>query len=329
MLKFHRLPARPPEWDRLIQPYPTKTLFHESAWLDHVLTIHPRGRVDYFEITDGGQVVGHHCGLHIRKMGLPIHGSPLGGTGTNYMGPLVHAHVEPRAVVQGLRTLFGPRQCLHLELCHPNLDPQLMAEAGFQLYESTTHVLALPTTEEEAWKLLKGTARNRIRKAGKNGLTVERVEDSAIVQHYDAQYREVYAKQNLSPPYGEARPRSLFAHLLPAKRLLPLEVRHGDEVVATGFFPYDERCIYFWGAASWLQHQRLCPNELLHWGVIQFAVDAGIPTYNMCGTSKFKDKFGGADVPHITYSKSALPLLQYARNWYRQRHFRSLEAKPA
>jgi lipid II:glycine glycyltransferase (peptidoglycan interpeptide bridge formation enzyme) len=205
-----------------------------------------------------------------------------------------------------------------------------MEEAGFQVQEGVTHLCPLPGDVDAAWATLRGEARNRVRKAEKNGLVVERTDDPAVVEHFHEQFQEVYGKQGMAAPFGVERPRSLFRHLLPAGRLLPLWVRRGDEVLAAGLFPYDERCIYFWGAASWLRHQALCPNEALHWEVIRFAVEQGIPAYNMCGgTSQFKNKFGGEDVPYNTYHKSGVPFLRKARELYRERHFRSLRATPA
>jgi hypothetical protein len=52
-LEVVQFPARPNEWDDDIQRFPTKTLFHESAWLDFVQTIHPRGGIEYVEIRQG------------------------------------------------------------------------------------------------------------------------------------------------------------------------------------------------------------------------------------------------------------------------------------
>lgn len=327
MIRFVQLAARPTDWDELIRRYDTKTLFHESAWLDHVQSIYPGGRVVYFEIRDGGETLGYHCALRVTKLMVPIYGSPLGGTGTNYMGPLVSKEVDQRRLIRGLAALVGPRHCLHLELSHFWLDPGIMREAGFRVEPGVTHLIRLPATVEEAWGMLRSEARNRVRKAERNGVVVERADDPALADHFFAQFREVYGKQGMVTPFGPERPRSLFLHLHAAGRLLPLRVTKGGEVVATGLFPYDERCIYFWGAASSLKDHHLCPNEALQWEVIRFAVERGIPAYNMCGgTSQFKNKFGGEDVPYDTYHRSALPLMQVARRLYRERHFRRLRA---
>jgi hypothetical protein len=325
MIRFEQLQGRPANWDEVISHFHTKTLFHEGAWLDHVQTVHPQGRIVYYEIRDGGERLGFHCALRITRMMIPIHGSPLGGTGSNFMGPLVNEDVDQQELVHALIRLFGPRHFLHLELSNPWLNRSVMEEAGFEVQEGVTHICRLPRKEDAAFASLSTEARNRVRKSAKNGVVVERTDDPAVVTHFFEQFREVYGKQGMITPFGESRPRSLFNHLMPAGRLLAMWARRGEEVLATGLFPFDDRSIFFWGAASWLRHQHLCPNEALQWGVFQFAVENEIPIYNMCGgKSQFKNKFGGEDIPYLTYHKSALPLLKTARRLYRDRHFRSL-----
>jgi lipid II:glycine glycyltransferase (peptidoglycan interpeptide bridge formation enzyme) len=204
-----------------------------------------------------------------------------------------------------------------------------MVAAGFEVQDGVTHLVPI-SSEDEAWAAMRSEARNRVRKAEKAGVTVERMEDPEIVRHFHERFVEVYAKQGMTVPFGPERPRSLFDRLFPADRILPLVAQKDGEVLAAGLFPYDERCIYFWGAASWLRHHALCPNEALHWEVIRFAARNGIAAYNMCGgTSRFKSKFGGDDVPFPTFHRSALPFLQTARKMYIDRHFRRLRAVPA
>jgi hypothetical protein len=257
---------------------------------------------------------------------LSIYGSPLGGTGTNYMGPLVNKDADQSKLIRTLVGLCMTTGIKHFELSHDWLDPTVMESYGFTVHEGVTHVCPLANDEETAWSQLKSTCRNRIRSAEKNGLVVEMTHDPSIVDHYYAQLREVYAKQGMIVPFSKDRPRSLFEHLLPADRIFPVWVKHQDTVVATGLFPHDARSVYFWGAASWLRYQHLCPNELLHWAVIRLAISRGIPLYNMCGgTSQFKDKFGGSDVPYNHYTWSSLPLLDKARQIYRSAHFWKLK----
>lgn len=326
-MEVRKLGGRPDGWDGMIRQYHTKTLFHESAWHEHLLDIYPGGRIDFYEVIQDGEVVGHHCALAVRKAGLPIHGSPLGGTGTNYMGPLVAKDVDQIELLKALRkTILGVTSAWHMELANPWLERPATEAAGFLRQESVTHLCEVPDTEEDAWSYLRGTARNRIRKKDKFELVVERTDDPAVVDHYWEQFLEVYGNQGLTVPFGKDRVRSLFDRLHPADRLLAVWVKHEDRVVATGLFPHDERCIYFWGGASWASDRDRYPNEPLQWEVFRYAVENGIPRYNMCGgQSQFKKKFGGEDVIFDTYYASALPFLPRLRNLYRSWHFARLK----
>jgi GNAT acetyltransferase-like protein len=325
-----RLPGRPADWDALIGGYEGKTLFHESCWLDHVLDIHPGSRIDYFVVRDGGDEVGCFCAQRVRKFALPIYGSPLPGTGTNYMGPLVRPGLDQHALIQAILRACWRNWAAHLELSAPLLDPEVAHSSGLAVDLGVTHVVPLAATEAEAWAGMKSTARNRVKKAERQGLVVELTTDPAVVDQFYEQLGEVFGKQGMAAPYGIERPRSLFRRLMPAGRLLAVRVQHQDEVVAAGLFPHDDRCIYFWGAGSWLRFQHLNPNELLQWTVMRRGVELGIPMYNMCGgESQFKDKFGGSDVPYYLYSRSLVPLLSHARRAYRRLHWWGLRLRGA
>ena len=325
-MELIRLDDKPANWDEEIKRFDTKTLFHESCWLEHIQTIHKRGKFEFFEIRKNDLKLGYFCALVIRKAFIKIYGSPLGGTGTNFMGPVVNFDIDQTELIEALKTVVKWPSLTHLEIANEWLDDKVMQFHGFETHPGVTHIVDLPENEDEAWNNLKSSCRNRIRKAENNGLVVEVVEDLSLADEYYEQFIEVYAKQNMVTPFGADRPRSLMQSLVPANRILPLRISHQGEVVATGLFPFDENCIYFWGAASWLKYHKLCPNELLHWEVIKHAIAKGIPRYNMCGgTSQFKSKFGGADVPNNRYSKSSLPMMRQARRLYQKAHFARLK----
>ena len=327
-LMFERIPERPPEWDSAIRAFPGKTLFHETVWHEYLASIQPRGRIRYYALHSAGRVHGFFCALRTSKFGLPVLGSPLPGTGTNYMGPLADAEVSDAELGQSLVALARRERVAHLELASTVLDPECLERSGFNVHRSVTHLVPLGATEAAAWAELRSACRNRIKKAEKLGLVAETTDDPRIVDHFMEQYAEVYGKQGMVLPFGIERPRALWKHLHGAGRLLPIWVKHEGEVIAAGLFPFDERAVYFWGAASWIRHQHLCPNELLHWTVMREAVRRAIPAYNMCGgTSQFKDKFGGSDIPYNHYSRSVVPFLSTARGFYRRLHFQQLRLR--
>jgi hypothetical protein len=328
-LTLTRLPSRPHDWDAQIQAFGSKTLFHESAWLDHVLSIHPRANIHYFRIESvkrHGDILGLFCTMSLRKLFVNVYGSPLPGTGTNYMGPLVDGGTAFDEAIAVIVEFCRHHYIAHLELAHDWLNVSAAHRMNLDVHEGVTHVVPLPSDEEAAFAAMKSTCRNRVRKAQKNKLVAEVTDDPTIVDRFYEQFIEVYAKQGLDVPYGIDRARSLYENLYPAQRLLPIWVRNGDEVIAAGLFPYDQHAIYFWGAASWLKDQHLHPNELLHWTVMREAVQRRIPIYNMCGgASQFKDKFGGTDVPYNHFSRTFIPGLRKARDLYRDLHWKRLK----
>lgn len=320
-LTITRLPKRPVDWDQIIRGYDGKTLFHESCWLDYVTTIQPGARIEYLSLQDDRGHLGFITAVTMRRLLVKVWGSPLPGTGTFSMGPILGRPAVATDLVKALLGYFRETGVKHVEMAGDWFDPEVMRTHGMKVDTSVTHLCPLAADEDTAWAALRSTCRNRIRKAERNGLIAEWTDDPQIVDHFYEQYIQVWGKQGLRVPFSIDTPRALFEHLMPVGRLLPVWVKYRDRVIATGHFPHDERCIYFWGGASWQEYQSLYPNELLHWTVIRLAIQRGIPLYNMYGgRSQFKDKFGGEDVKTHSFSQSFLPLLGAARNLYRAYH---------
>ena len=325
MLEVVQLPGRPSEWDRDIQGFATKTLFHESAWLDFVQTIHPRGRIEYFEIRQGGAAAGYFCAVRINKLVLfPLYGSPLPEAGM-YMGPLVSGGVAQAELVQGLVRVCKSNGVASLELANDWLDPELMRKLGFRVSPNVTHICPLPRDEASAWAALKGTCRTRIRKAEKSGLEAEITDDIAIVDDFYRYFTMVLRHKGRWPQYGIERPRSLMACLTPADRLFSVRVSYRGRVIGVAFYPHDERSMYYWDGASDPACLEFCPNELLHWTAMKEAIRRGIPLFNIGGgpvPSRFTRKFGGGEVPYHRYRRTFVPFLETARNLYHRLDFR-------
>jgi len=326
-----QLPGRPNGWDRDIQGFATKTLFHESAWLDFVQTIHPRGRIEYFQIRQGGAPAGYFCVVRVNRARVfPVYGSPLPEAGM-YMGPLVGDSVSQTDLVQALVRVCKSRMIASLELANDWLDPQLMRGLGFEVYPNVTNICPLPRDEASAWAALRGTCRTRIRKAEKSGLEAEITDDVAIVDDFYRYLTRVLQHKGWRLRYGIERPRSLMACLTPADRLFSVRVKHQGRVIGVAFYPHDERSMYYWEGASDLDHLELCPNELLHWTAMKEAIRRRIPMFNIGGgpvPSRFTRKFGGKDVPYHSYRRNFVPFLETARNLYHLFDFRKSGRTP-
>ena len=316
-MDLQRLPERPDDWDVRIRDFSSKTLFHESAWLDYVRAIRPRSVLEYYEIRRNDRLEGYFCVVRVRRAFLSVFGSPLPGTGM-YLGPLVSDGVNQAELGEALLRLCHRGGIACLELANNWLDPDIMIDLGFTSSRSVTHLCPLGDGKR-VWSAMKGVCRTRIRKAMKSGLQAELTDDVSAVEDFYRFYSGVLRLKGRRPDYTIDHPRALQRHLGPADRLFSVRVTHQGKVIGTGFYPHDDTTMYFWDGASDPSCLRLCPNELLHWTAMQEAIRRGLTMFNMGGAprpSRFTRKFGGQDVPYSVYRRSFVPFLDTARALY-------------
>jgi hypothetical protein len=317
-MKIKRLPGRPIDWDRRIQGFSQKTLFHESAWLDYVQSVQQRSNIEYYEIRCGPDCIGYFCAIKVRKFMFSFLGSPLPGTGM-YMGPLVDQHADQGELLRVLINHCTTERIARLDLINNWLNPGIMQTLGFAVETSVTQVCPLTGGEQAVWARMKGTCRTRIRKAEKNGLVVERADDPGVIEQLQSQYVRCLARKGLKPPYDVRRISTLFHCLGPVDRLFALRVMLRDRVLATGFYPHDDRTMYYHDSGYESDCLQLSPNELLHWTAMKMAIARDIATFNIGGgpkPSRFTEKFGGSLQPYHIYRKNFVPFLDEARRGY-------------
>lgn len=312
-------------WDGLISQFGTKSLFHESAWLEFIENTQGGEKV-LLEIREVDKVVGYFVGFILQKGPFRILGSPLTGWTTRYMGPIVNENFDQTQFLGALERYCKHLKIHQLEFCSPVFNPEIPKSQGFRFTKGITPIMDLSVDEETLWRSLPPkSCRYAIRKALKNGLVVEDTESSQIVDEYYNQLVEVFAGKGLVPTYPLDRVQGLFECLKGRDMLFALRVKYGDKVIAVGLFPHDNRCVYFWGGASYSEFRHLYPNELIQWTLMQMAIKRGISKYDMFGGSnKFKTKFGAKLIDTYHWYKSYNAFAGIARFTYQQQ-FRILQ----
>lgn len=304
-------------WDDLIAPYPGREVFHRKAWLDYLAD--SRGvDIRLWKIRDGEESVGFFCGGVVQKGPFKILGSPLKGWGTNSMGPVVSADVNDESLLLALDGLARQEHLAMSELEHTSLGERAFRSLRYEAVPGFTYLVDLtPGDPEPMWRGLESTCRNRVRKAMRSGLTVEDTDDPEVADEFYELYTELMARKGLVPPYPRQSARLLVRHLKRADLLFALRVRDAaGRVVATGLFPHDDHTVYFWGGASEQDARDLCPNDLMHWTMMQMAAARGLVLYNMCGDGRFKRKFGGRHVAIKRWRKCYWRSARWAQRGY-------------
>ena len=176
-----------------------------------------------------------------------------------------------------------------------------------------TMILDLAADEELQWKSFNAKLRNQIRKAQKSGLTVTVGKHDLLDGFY-----EVFAR-NMRDLGTPVYPKSFFENVL---RAFPessriLAVYHQNRVIAAGLALWFKGTIEIPWASSLNEFKNLCPNNMLYWEAIRFAIgkgfaklDFGRSTPNE-GTFNFKKQWGAAPVQlywqYLLSGKNQLP----------------------
>jgi hypothetical protein len=244
-------------------------------------------------VKHGKDIVGRFTGLIIRKFGIRILGSPFPGWTTSYMGFNLLPKISRTEALLALTDFaFHDMKCFHFEMMDRHLSTDEVIELGYQYSILSSFELDLTKSEDELFSSMHSSCRRCIRKANKIGLQIEESKDINFIDEYYAQLEDVFAKQNLVPTYSKDRVEALLENLLPSGNLLLLRAVTMDGVcIGTGIFPALNGTMYFWGGASYREHQILRPNEAIQWCSMLYWKNKGISKYDMGGSGTYKKKY--------------------------------------
>lgn len=182
----------------------------------------------------------------------------------------------------------------HLEIRHQKDEP-------FQLPEKKDFVsmcLKLDPDENYVWKTCLNTkARNQVRKAYKEGLTVD------FGKKYLDDFYEILSvniRDLGSPNYPKSFLKNILSEFNKSSGIIVVKYR--NKIIGGMFFVYYKNIILDPWAASLKKYNKLCPNDILYWEAIKFACKKGFEYFDLgrstinSGTFKFKKKWGAETV---------------------------------
>jgi hypothetical protein len=241
----------------------------------------------------------------------------MAGWTTSYVGFTLSPEVSRRAALEALMPFaFRELGCAHLEIRDRGLTPAELGGLGLRWSDAPTAVIDLRPGEDALFGAMASACRRNIRKAAKSAVTIEEVvDDPTFADDFYNQLRDVFAKQNLVPTYSIERVRSLIRNIGPSGQLLLLRARDGEgRCIATAVLPWYHRTMYFWGGASYREHQHLRPNETLIWHAMRWAKARGVTEFDFVGGNSYKAKYGTVEVPVPWARRSRSPLVANLRD---------------
>ncbi|MBI1875769.1 MAG: FemAB family PEP-CTERM system-associated protein [Acidobacteria bacterium] len=280
------------EWDAYVEGCPSGTMYHLWGWRE----VFERGfdhRAIYLAARQGGEITGvlplvqfDHALFGRFLVSLPF---------VNYGGVLASNDAAARALVDHARRLGERAKSSHVELRHfDQRFPDLQARR-----HKVTMLLPLAQSPEAMWEKVDKKVRNQVRKAQKSELTTEAGGAGLLAEFYDVFCRNM--RDLGTPVYG----RRFFEEVLRQfpDRARVFVVRKGTMAVAAGISLAYHGSIEIPWASSLRDYRTICPNYLLYWTMVEFAIARGFEQFDFGrstpddGPYHFKKQWGARAVP--------------------------------
>lgn len=286
------------EWDPFVEQHPDATGDHLWHWRRVIETVFGHECV-YLGARRGDRLVGvlplvlfrsHLFGRFAVSMPFLNYGGILATDAEVRDALLQRAHERTKA--------FGGS---HLELRHRTRQ--------FEDRPCREHKVALtmplPSSPEELWKTIDRKARNQVRKAQKEGVTVTAGGAELIGEFYSVFARNM---RDLGTP---VYPRALFEEVAAqfGDRVRVFVARHdGKAIAAAVAFSFGGTLLVPW-ASSLREYRHLSPNMLQYWTMMEHGISEGCGAFDFGrssvggGTHQFKLQWGATESPlHWEYA---------------------------
>lgn len=286
------------------------TIFKTKDWSEFLVNSQPL-KPFVIEILKNNTIYGYFVSYRFIKFGLKIIGSPFEGWTTSYQGLSMKNKIsrEERVFIYRGLCRFVLKHCVFIQFQDWNLDFEDINSHFKNISVNESYYLDLSSDIESLYRSFKQkSCQYSIKKAQKLGVIV--CEPNNLDEFADEYYNElldVFAKQNLRPTYDAQRVKLMLRCLSPEHRVL-LEARHPDTnvVIATIIFVLHNGMAFYWGAASYREYQKLCPNELLMFEAIKQMKVKGVTLLEMEGIRSYKEKYNP-----VRYSKPKVMMAKY------------------
>jgi FemAB-related protein (PEP-CTERM system-associated) len=287
------------EWDAFVTAHPDASSYHAWRWRS------------VFERAFGHETVyliAHRAGDVVGVLPLVLFRSWLFGRFAvslpfvNYGGVVADDADAGRALLQRAVEIAKDGRLAHVELRHSS---RQFADLACKQHK-VGMVLSLPSTADDMWTKLDRKVRNQVRKAEKSGLVVESGGAELLREFY-----RVFAHNMRdlgTPVYSRRLFEEVFAQFPETSRVFL--VQHQWITVAAGVTYRHRNIVEVPCASSLAAYRAMCPNNLLYWRVIEWAISERLQSLDFGrstpgeGTFHFKRQWGA--VPQPLYWEYAL-----------------------
>lgn len=279
--------ASPEACDAYVTAHSGSSGYHRPAWLDVIRRAFGH-QTQYLVAASDSRVVGvlPLVFLHSRFFGRFVISMPF----LNYGGALADSPEAERALLSHAIAETQKAGGAHLELRHTR---KLFPELASRRHKVAMR-LVLESSAEHQWQCLDRKVRNQVRKAEKSGVVVEQGGIELLPSFYSVFARNM--RDLGTPVYGAQFFREVVSTFPHSTRVFV--VRLGVQPIAASLVHWHRDMVEVPWASSLRPYNPLCPNVLLYWEMLRFAIQQGFRVFDFGrstpdeGTFHFKRQWG-------------------------------------
>lgn len=309
------------EWNEFVSASEHGTLFHTWEWISILEDIYKVKKLP-IGIFEEDNLIGIFPTFIQKKAFLKLAMSPLHTAATPYGGPLLLKSL-PRDIFEKFEDFVEKYDVGYIELfTSPGFYiKKVLERENYTCSDKKTLIIDLNKTKDELWRGLDKKCRNAIRKARKNNVEIINANDKKTLDDFYQMTKETYEKWGMKPPIAKEYFCRVWDVFKPKQQLMVLFAMYEGQLIAGAIFPFYKSEVYYWSGASYTEYNKVAPNNLIQWSLIEWAIDNKFEKYDMLGAdipsiAKFKASFGGEKVRHIYAYKFKSPLAKIGRKVY-------------
>ncbi len=294
------------EWDQFAGDSPCATPFHSRAWCESYCAYAPRYAPRALTVELDG-----------RKLLVPV----FVRRGLLRRGPFLRAVSSRPGVYGGPIALDGPlgesawksfgaalgASLLGAWECFGNvLDPHAPLASDLACGQRSTHLVDLAALPEDVLSSYDSNCRRNVRKAEREGITVQRESGAAARSEYFAMYVASQQRWGEDPERGYRERLFELLERVAGAELWTARTREG-ELAAGGWFVASRAHVVYWHGAMHERFSPLRPANALHHALIVESRRRGAryydfnPSEELEGVQQFKRSFGAREASFATF----------------------------
>jgi hypothetical protein len=299
-------PSEWTEWDAFVESHPWGSLYHTSAWMRFLESTfsHIAGQVAVLRNAESHRIVAGIpiCMVRSRFLGTRCISIPYGMT----CDPLIDSADQGSLLFENLKLELAAVHSCHLEIKTHHL-PEIFSPRDFAASSNDLcHSLAIDEPEDTLWARFSKGNKWSIRKAQKNGITLQESDERNPLDRFYNLHRALRKRLRL-PPFKMAFFDNLRRHMGSSRCSILFALQGNKDIASVLAIRFRDTMMWEYSGDSEIG-RAVGANNLLIWAAIKHARALGCKQFCLgrtekanIGLTEFKRSWGSVETGLRTY----------------------------